>query len=139
VLVCRPFLRLEDNVHAVIVRMMLPVRLRRIPAFRIRKAGPRKEIEMPGRALQVGFLIVFSLVFIAQSSFALSDVTYFRYGEKIVRIGDSQYEVITKIGGPVYVENKLEGERWIYEAKRIYYLTFSNDRLQRIQVGRRVK
>jgi hypothetical protein len=43
------------------------------------------------------------------------------------------------IGGPVYVENKLEGERWIYEAKRIYYLTFSNDRLQRIQVGRRVK
>ena len=75
----------------------------------------------------------------AQSSFALSDVTYFRYGEKIVRIGDSAYDVITKIGGPVYVERAIEGETWIYEAKRIYYLKFAHDRLQRIQVGRRVK
>jgi hypothetical protein len=96
---------------------------------------------MQKRPLQLVFVIVFSLLLMAQSSFARSDVTYFRYGEKVVRIGDSKYDVITKIGGPVYVERTtmIESERWVYEAKRTYYLTFANDRLQRIQVGRRVK
>ena len=94
---------------------------------------------MSKRTLQIGFLIVFSITFVVQSSFARSDVSSFRYGDKIVRIGDSKYDVITKIGGPVYVESTVEGEIWIYEAKRTYYLKFAHDRLQRIQVGRRIK
>jgi hypothetical protein len=56
-----------------------------------------------------------------------------------VRIGDSKYDVITKIGGPVYVEKTMKGEMWIYEAGRTYYLKFAQDRLQRIQIGGRVK
>ena len=94
---------------------------------------------MQEKALRLTFLIVFSLVFMAQPSFARTDVSSFRYGEKIVRIGESKYDVITKIGGPVYVEKTMEGEMWIYEAQLTYYLKFAHDRLQRIQVGRRVK
>jgi hypothetical protein len=105
------------------------------------RKSPAKETKMHKRTLQFAFLIVFSMLFMAQSSFARNDVTQFRYGEKLVRIGDSKYDVITKIGGPVYVErtNVIESEIWVYEAKRTYYLTFANDRLQRIQIGRRVQ
>jgi len=99
----------------------------------------REETKMQKRTRQLVFVIVFSMFFMAQLSFALTDVTYFRYGEKIVRIGDSKYDVITKIGGPVYVETTMQGETWIYEATRVYYLKFAHDRLQRIQVGRRVE
>ncbi len=96
---------------------------------------------MHRRIRQFAFLIVFSLLFMTQTSFARNDVTQFRYGEKLVRIGDSKYDVITKIGGPVYVEkaNMIHSEIWVYEAKRTYYLTFANDRLQRIQIGSRVQ
>ena len=70
------------------------------------------------------------------SVFALDDVSELRCSGGIISTGDSKMEVETKCGSPT--DRAEGGEVWIYNlgsTRFVYYLTFADGRLERIQSG----
>ena len=68
--------------------------------------------------------------------FALDDVSNMVCGEVIAEIGDQQFAFQQKCGPPTTTENN--GEVWIYDRRPesfVYYVTFSEDKVERIQIG----
>jgi len=73
------------------------------------------------------------------SSFAidLEDASSLGCSDGIVNVGDSKSDVLEKCGEPTRKEGFQE-HLWIYDfgsSNFVYYLTFSRDRLERIQTG----
>jgi hypothetical protein len=73
-------------------------------------------------------------------SAALDSASDMQCGTEIVTIGASPYEVIEKCGDPTSIEPGpgLGREQWIYNfgsTEFVYYLTFVNGELERIEVG----
>ena len=85
----------------------------------------------------LSFLIVFFVC--ASSSFAADreDVSALGCSDGTVNIGDSKSDVLKKCGEPTRKEGFQE-YLWIYDfgsSKLVYYLTFTGERLERIQTG----
>jgi hypothetical protein len=67
---------------------------------------------------------------------ALDDVSNMRCSGTIAEIGDQQFEFEEKCGAPTTTQDN--GQAWIYDLRpegSIYYVTFSNGKVERIQVG----
>lgn len=84
-------------------------------------------------------LSVFLLEAVPASGVALDDVGSLRCDQESIMIGDTEFQVKTTCGEPDTVLIKgLAKKVWIYNfgpTKFIYYLTFVNGRLERIQAG----
>jgi hypothetical protein len=75
----------------------------------------------------------------APSSFAIDreDVSSLGCSDGIVNMGDSKSDVLKKCGKPTRKEGFKE-HVWVYDlgsSNLVYYLTFSRERLERIQTG----
>ena len=71
---------------------------------------------------------------------ALDDIDSFRCDKEIVAIGDTNFAVKKKCGDPDKIKTDVAAASkiWIYNFgphKFIYYLTFVDGRLKRIQIG----
>jgi len=71
---------------------------------------------------------------------ALDSASDMQCGTEIVTIGASQFDVREKCGEPTSIEPGpgISRERWIYNfgpTEFVYYLTFVNGELERIEVG----
>jgi len=98
-------------------------------AFKVKKIGVCFVV--------LSFLIVF--LFCASSSFSIDreDVSSLGCSDGIVNVGDSKSDVLEKCGEPTRKEGFQE-HVWVYDfgsSSLVYYLTFSRDRLERIQTG----
>lgn len=90
----------------------------------------------------VCFVVLFFLVLFlvcASSSFAvdLEDADALECADGIVNVGDSKSDVLEKCGEPTRKEGFRE-YLWIYDfgsSSLVYYLTFSKERLERVQTG----
>lgn len=87
------------------------------------------------------FVLSFSMLMFALplSSFAIEreDVSSLGCSDGIVNIGDSKSDVLEKCGEPTRKEGFQE-HVWVFDfgsSDLVYYLTFSRDRLERIQTG----
>jgi hypothetical protein len=85
------------------------------------------------------FVFLLQMFFIHPSMFAIEgdDVDTLQCGDRVINIGDSRYEVLEKCGEPTNKEGFREN-LWIYDfgsSGFVYYLTFTGDRLERIQTG----
>jgi hypothetical protein len=87
------------------------------------------------------FVLSFSMLMFAHplSSFAIErdDVSSLGCSDGIVDMGDSKSDVLEKCGEPTRKEGFRE-HLWVYDfgsSHLVYYLTFSRDRLERIQTG----
>lgn len=88
----------------------------------------------------IGVLVIVFLLqmFVVQSStFAIDrhDESVLECSDGIVNIGDSRFKVLENCGEPTMKEGEY---LWIYNfgsSRFVYYLTFTGDRLQRIQTG----
>jgi hypothetical protein len=81
--------------------------------------------------LQVMLLIGFSAV-----GYALDDVSNMRCNGTIAEIGDQQFDFQEKCGFPTATEEN--GQVWIYDRRPedyVYYVTFSDGKVERIQVS----
>jgi hypothetical protein len=86
---------------------------------------------------------VISFVFLLETApapgVALDDVGSLRCDRESIMTGDTEFQVKTTCGEPDTILTKgLAKKVWIYNfgpTKFIYYLTFVNGRLERIQVG----
>ncbi len=68
--------------------------------------------------------------------FALDDISNMVCGEVIAEVGDQQFAFQQKCGPPTATEEN--GQVWIYDRRPesfVYYVTFSEDRVERIQMG----
>ena len=92
------------------------------------------------RKRNIGFLVFIFLLqmFVVQSStFAIdrNDESVLECSDGIVNVGDSRFKVLEKCGE----QTMKEGEYlWIYNfgsSRFVYHLTFTGDRLHRIQTG----
>jgi hypothetical protein len=66
----------------------------------------------------------------------LDDVSNMNCGDVIAEIGDQQFEFQQKCGPPTATEQN--GQVWIYDRRPndfVYYVTFSEGQVERIQVG----
>ena len=90
--------------------------------------------------LFIGFIII-ALIFVADHSYSLDimnlrDQSTLRCRGGIVAIGDLDRSVQNKCGDPLEIARKQDyGPIWIYhfyQSKWMYYLAFSNGKLQRI-------
>jgi hypothetical protein len=67
---------------------------------------------------------------------ALDDVSNMHCSGVIVEIGDQQYAFQEKCGPPSATEEN--GQVWVYDRRPegfVYYVTFADGRVERIQVG----
>jgi len=92
---------------------------------------------MQNRAFVLALLIV-STVLIggATAAYALDDVSNMNCGDVIAEIGDQQFEFQQKCGPPTTTEEN--GRLWVYDRRPddfVYYVTFSEGQVQRIQVS----
>jgi hypothetical protein len=92
---------------------------------------------MQNRAFVLVLLIV-STVLIggATAAYALDDVSNMNCGDVIAEIGDQQFEFQQKCGPPTTTEEN--GRLWVYDRRPddfVYYVTFSEGQVQRIQVS----
>ncbi len=98
------------------------------------------EIEMRRRevcSVVLPFLILFLVCASSSLAVDLEDADTLGCTDGIVNMGDSKSDVLEKCGEPTRKEGFQE-YRWIYDfgsSKFVYYLTFSRDRLERIQTG----
>ena len=68
--------------------------------------------------------------------FALDDISNMVCGDVIAEIGDQQFAFQQKCGPPTATEEN--GQVWIYDRRPesfIYYVTFSEEKVERIQIG----
>ena len=92
---------------------------------------------MQNRAFVLLMLIV-SMVLIggATAAYALDDVSNMNCGDVIAEIGDQQFAFQQKCGPPTTTEEN--GRLWVYDRRPddfVYYVTFSEGQVQRIQTG----
>ncbi|MGB5424937.1 MAG: DUF2845 domain-containing protein [Desulfobacterales bacterium] len=92
---------------------------------------------MQNRAFVLLMLIV-SMVLIggATAAYALDDVSNMNCGDVIAEIGDQQFAFQQKCGPPTTTEEN--GRLWVYDRRPddfVYYVTFSEGQVQRIQVS----
>jgi hypothetical protein len=92
---------------------------------------------MQNRAFVLLLLIV-STVLIggATAAYALDDVSNMNCGDVIAEIGDQQFAFQQKCGPPTTTEEN--GRLWVYDRRPddfVYYVTFSEGQVQRIQVS----
>ena len=92
---------------------------------------------MQNRAFVLVLLIV-STVLIggATAAYALDDVSNMNCGDVIAEIGDQQFAFQQKCGPPTTTEEN--GRLWVYDRRPddfVYYITFSEGQVQRIQVS----
>jgi hypothetical protein len=85
------------------------------------------------------FVFLLQMFVIQSSTFAIDrqDVSTLECSGGIVNVGDSRFEVLEKCGEPTKKEGSQE-YLWIYDfgsSRFVYYLTFTGDRLDRIQTG----
>ena len=95
----------------------------------------RMEIKLRVKIVLVCVCIWVSIV---SGVLALDDVSDFSCNGEIVSIGDDKAAVEHRCGRPSTMEQS--GRVWIYNfgpTEFLYYLTFANDRLERIQTGDR--
>lgn len=88
-------------------------------------------------SVAVPFLILFFLGVSSSLAIDREDVSSLGCSDGIVNIGDSKSDVLEKCGEPTRKEG-FQGYLWIYDfgsSHLVYYLTFSRDRLERIQTG----
>ena len=86
----------------------------------------------------VRLLLIVSIMLIggATAAYALDDVSNMNCGDVIAEIGDQQFAFQQKCGPPTATEEN--GRLWVYDRRPddfIYYVTFSEGQVQRIQVG----
>jgi Protein of unknown function (DUF2845) len=92
---------------------------------------------MQNRAF-VGLLLIVSMVLIggATAAYALDDVSNMNCGDVIAEIGDPQFDFQQKCGSPTSTEEN--GRVWVYDRRPddfVYYVTFSEGQVRRIQVS----
>jgi hypothetical protein len=97
---------------------------------------PKLKTLIAGAAM-LGSLLLMTTVAVAQT---LDDVPSFRCDGGTVTVGDRQYAVRRVCGEPEKITVSGGGavEEWVYNfgpTKFIYYVTFKNGRLERIQAG----
>ena len=89
----------------------------------------------------ISFLCLLIIMFLSvPGPHALDDIDTLRCSESIVMIGDTKYDVENKCGKPTRQQER--GDLWIYDfggTGFVYYLYFTDDNLERIQVGERGK
>jgi hypothetical protein len=83
-------------------------------------------------------LLIASIVLIggATAAYALDDVSNMNCGDVIAEIGDQQFAFQQKCGPPTTTEEN--GRVWVYDRRPddfVYYVTFSEGQVQRIQVS----
>ena len=83
-------------------------------------------------------MLIVSTVLIggATAAYALDDESNMNCGDVIAEIGDQQFEFQQKCGPPTATEEN--GRLWVYDRRPddfVYYVTFSEGQVQRIQVG----
>jgi hypothetical protein len=86
----------------------------------------------------VRLLLIVSLVLIggATAAYALDDVSNMNCGDVIAEIGDQQFAFQQKCGSPTTTEEN--GRVWVYDRRPedfVYYVTFSEGQVRRIQVS----
>jgi len=86
----------------------------------------------------VRLLLIVSLVLIggATAAYALDDASNMNCGDVIAEIGDQQFAFQQKCGPPTATEEN--GRVWVYDRRPddfVYYVTFSQGQVERIQVG----
>ena len=86
----------------------------------------------------VRLLLIVSLVLIggATAAYALDDVSNMNCGDVIAEIGDQQFEFPAEMRSPDATEEN--GRVWVYDRRPddfVYYVTFSEGQVQRIQVS----
>jgi len=86
----------------------------------------------------VRLLLIVSMVLIggATAAYALDDVSNMNCGDVIAEIGDQQFAFQQKCGPPTTTEEN--GLVWVYDRRPddfVYYVTFSEGQVQRIQVS----
>ncbi len=88
-------------------------------------------------SVAVPFLILFFLGVSSSLAIDREDVSSLGCSDGIVNVGDSKSDVLEKCGEPTRKEGFQEYV-WVYDfgsSNLVYYLTFSRDRLERIQTG----
>ncbi len=88
-------------------------------------------------SVAVPFLILFFLGVSSSLAIDREDVSSLGYSDGIVNVGDSKSDVLEKCGEPTRKEG-FQKYVWVYDfgsSNLVYYLTFSRDRLERIQTG----
>jgi hypothetical protein len=86
----------------------------------------------------VRLLLIVSLVLTggATAAYALDDVSNMNCGDVIAEIGDQQFAFQQKCSPPTTTEEN--GRVWVYDRRPddfVYYVTFSEGQVQRIQVS----
>ncbi len=86
----------------------------------------------------VRLLLIVSMVLIGgvTAAYALDDVSNMNCGDVIAEIGDQQFAFQQKCGSPTATEEN--GRVWVYDRRPddfVYYVTFSEGQVQRIQVS----
>ena len=86
----------------------------------------------------VRLLLIVSIMLIggATAAYALDDVSNMNCGDGIAEIGDQQFAFQQKCGPPTATEEN--GRLWVYDRRPddfVYYVTFSEGQVQRIQTG----
>lgn len=79
---------------------------------------------------------VMALMGVTAMVYALDDVSNMRCNGTIVEIGDQQFEFQEKCGSPTVTEEN--GQVWVYDLRPegfVYYVSFSDGKVERIQVG----
>lgn len=93
-----------------------------------------------GSILIIVMSIMLVLMLLSNTSTALDSATDMQCGTEIVSVGASRFDVKEKCGEPTSIEPGpgIDREQWIYNfgpTEFVYYLTFVNDTLDRIEVG----
>jgi hypothetical protein len=82
-------------------------------------------------------LVAFLLpVFAGQALAELDDYSVIQCPGGVISVGDTRFEVTEKCGKPTSVEDN--GRIWIYDygpTEFVRYITFVQDRVERIQIG----
>jgi hypothetical protein len=88
-------------------------------------------------SVAVPFLVIFFLGVSSSLAIDREDVSSLGCSDGIVNLGDSKSDVLEKCGEPTRKEG-FQKYVWVYDfgsSNLVYYLTFSRDRLERIQTG----
>ena len=83
---------------------------------------------------------IMAVLILSNTSSALDSASDMQCGTDVVTVGASQFDVKEKCGEPTSIElgPGIGREQWIYNfgpTEFVYYLTFVNGELERIEVG----
>lgn len=81
-------------------------------------------------------IVLMVLIGAAATAYALDDQSNMNCGDVIAEIGDQQFEFQQKCGPPTTTEEN--GRIWVYDRRPndfVYYVTFTEGQVERIQTG----